>query len=113
MLPIEDLGLEIGFEPAETYTLSLHEPIDIGEEASGLRKFWGKAKFLLLNGDGEVEKDDYFLFNVFAASESTAKQKITDYFKELNSEAEKQGMDIELELGDVVVMTIYNPTLSN
>lgn len=113
MLPLEDLGLEIGFERAETFTISFHETIDLGNDSSGLCKFWGKAKFLLLNGYGEVEKDDYYLFNVFAVSEAEAKQKITDYFKELNSEAERQGMDIELELGDVFVKNISNPSPSN
>lgn len=113
MLPLEDLGLEIGFEPAETFTLSLHETIDLGNEAPGLCKFWGKAKFLLVNGYGEVEKDDYYLFNVFAVSEGEAKQKITDYFKELNSEAGRQGMDLELELGDVFVKNVSNLSPSN
>ena len=113
MLPFEDLVLDIGPEPLETFTISPHETIDLGNESPGLCKFWAKAKFLLLNGYGEIEKDDYYLFNVFAVSEAETKQKITDYFKELNSEARRQGMDIELGLGEIFVKNISNPSPSN
>jgi hypothetical protein len=106
---LEDLGLEIGStEPVVTYTIHspLHEPIEIGEDAQGLNRFWGRAKYLLLNDLGEVEKDDFFIFNIFATSESEAKCKIETYFQQINSRAEQQCMDIELELVDVSIKNL-------
>ena len=99
MKHLEDVGLCFDLESAEKITLNSrhYTPIDdIGEEAPGFCKFCVKARYLLINEVGEVETDDYLLFNVFASSESDAKQKIADYFKKLNDEAEKQDFEVEL-----------------
>lgn len=80
----------------------LHDPIVIGESKERLRQFWAKAIYVLLD-NGEVEKEDFFIFNVFSASDTEAREKIAEYFKDLNSKAEAQCLDLELDVLDVVV----------
>lgn len=82
----------------------LHDPIVIGEPSDGARQFWGKATYLLMDDSGEVEKEDFFIFNVFSATDAEAQEKITEYFKDLNSKAEAQCLDLELDLLDIVLM---------
>lgn len=81
----------------------IHDPIDIGEEGAECFKYRARANFVAFNGRGEYECKDYLVFNIFALSEVDARQKVGDFFKTLNSDAERQGMDIEIGFIEAVL----------
>lgn len=103
---LEDLGVDMDTIPSETHVIydPLHDPIVIGESIEGMSKFWVKVDYLAVDDSGYIEKDDFLIFHVFAASEADMKQKISEYFESLNYDAEKEGL--EFEIANIVVKQI-------
>ena len=94
----EDIGINMDTVPSESHIIedALHDPIIIGESTNGMFKFWGKVDFLAVDDSGEIQKEDFLIFHVFAASEADVEQKINEYFESLNRDAEEKGLEFEI-----------------
>ena len=98
MVLVEDTGMWIGTEPAETRTISgpLFDDV-IGDYAEGLKEFKANVKVAVFDGAGEFDCERYGVLSVFADTLDNAKAKVSAYIKSIDSRAETEGLDCGIE----------------
>lgn len=109
---LEELDMNMDIVPAELIRMPAEsDPIDIGEEGPELSKFRATARILASNDQGSERIN--LNFHVFAHTESDARQKVTDYIQELNTDAEQEGMDLEIEIKSIFVEPMSGPKFTD
>jgi hypothetical protein len=101
MIETEETGA-FEIEEAETRVISGFEPIEIGEEKSGMRKFGAKAHVDVFD-DAVYKGDEYLPFIVYAKSKDDVAEQVTNYLRERNEELEREGKSLEVEVRNVTV----------